>query len=360
MSRIAINLTTLRIPTRGDKQKHVAKKRAPGMWTDGMIHHILTNETYTGTWYYGKTHVISDGKESMRKSKKKCGLGKQVARPREEWIAVSVPAIIDQATFDRAQARKQHNAEQSKRNTKRQYLLSRRIRCSKCGYTYVGRTRWEKHRYYICNGSHQVPVKVCDMPSFRVDKLDEAVWAWLKDILEHPEQLAAGLRAEQAVAEQEYSALRERIELIDARLADTQKQLAKLLDLYLQSDFPKELLSERKVRLEQDMADLTGERGELAMLLQEKVLTDEQIAEIEAECNEIRDGLDNATFEDKRRYFELLNVRGKLAVENEEKVVYVSCRFKQQRLSVAPTLPSLSIGAIKTTNSASLLMLPSP
>ena len=46
-------------------------------------------------------------------------------------------------------------------------------------------------------------------------------------------------------------------------------------------------------------------------------ITDTQIAEIEAFCAEVREGLDNATFEDKLRYFELFDVRGKLAIEVE-------------------------------------------
>jgi hypothetical protein len=44
-----------------------------------MIHHVLVNETYLGMWHYGKTQVVSDGKELSRKAKPKCGLGKQVA-----------------------------------------------------------------------------------------------------------------------------------------------------------------------------------------------------------------------------------------------------------------------------------------
>ncbi len=32
-------------------------------------------------------------------------------------------------------------------------------------------------------------------------------------------------------------------------------------------------------------------------------------------------------FEDKRKYFELLNVRVKLDVDNKEKVIYIQCRM---------------------------------
>jgi len=117
-----------------------------------MIRHILMNESYIGVWYYGKTKMV-EALTSNRKpdaSNYKRGLGKQVARLREEWIAVDVPAIINRNVFDAAQKRLAHNKEQSQRNAKREYLMGRRLRCLKCGYTYVGRTRREKHQYYIC------------------------------------------------------------------------------------------------------------------------------------------------------------------------------------------------------------------
>ncbi|MFN8485284.1 MAG: hypothetical protein U0768_19780 [Anaerolineae bacterium] len=62
------------------------------------------------------------------------------------------------------------------------------------------------------------------------------------------------------------------------------------------------------------------------------------MAEIEAFCAEVREGLDEATFEDKRRYFELLDLHAKLAVEDGEKVVYVKCLIGSQRLSDLRTL----------------------
>ncbi|MBI4772004.1 MAG: hypothetical protein HY784_16710 [Chloroflexi bacterium] len=169
--------------------------------------------------------------------------------------------------------------------------------------------------------------------------MSPAVWQWVKEIMQHPDHLADGLRGEQAEAERANSALRERLAIIDDRLADTQRQLEQLLDLYLSGGFPKEILTERRARLEKDGADLTRERAELSAHLQAVLLTDEQIAEIESYCAEVREGLDNATFEDKRRYFELLDVRGKLAVENGEKVVYARCRLGEQRLSQVAISP---------------------
>src|SRR5712692_4379616 len=132
------------------------------------------------------------------------------------------------------------------------------------------------------------------------------------------------------------------LDIIDDQITSTQEQLNRLLVLYLSGEFAKEILSERKARLEKTLDDLSVERTQMAAQLQSTEITDEQIAEIEAFCATAREGLDNATFEDKRRYFELLDVRGKLAFENGEKVVYVTCLIGKQRLVQMPTSHSRS------------------
>jgi len=84
-------------------------KRAVGVWSSAMIRHILANETYIGVWHFGRTRMENDGKSATRKTKSKRGLGKQVARSHDEWIAVTVPAIIDRKMWDAAHARLRNN-----------------------------------------------------------------------------------------------------------------------------------------------------------------------------------------------------------------------------------------------------------
>ena len=43
-------------------------------------------------------------------------------KPKEEWLAIPVPPIIDQETFAAAQVQTQHNACMSRRNRKFEYL----------------------------------------------------------------------------------------------------------------------------------------------------------------------------------------------------------------------------------------------
>ena len=62
------------------------------------------------------------------------------------------------------------------------------------------------------------------------------------------------------------------------------------------------------------------------------IITDEQAADIISFCEIVKVGLDLTTFEDKRSLIELPDVRGTLAVEDGQKVVYVKCLHEQQRL----------------------------
>jgi len=346
--KIQMKLIQMGIPTRGDKEAHVAKKLKRGIWSDAMIRHILKNATYTGIWHYGKTTMVSDGKEHLRKQKPKCGLGKQVARPKEDWIEVPVPVIISKEDYWKAQARLMRNLEQSPRNTKREYLMARRLKCAKCGYTFVGMTRREKHRYYRCNGAWRV-TKVCDTPNFRVDDVDNTIWEWVKDMLLNPENLAEGLQEIQAKMRQSHQALFDRLDIIAKRIEETKRQLEKLLDLYLSNNFPREMLQERKSRLEETLASLQKEQVEISGHLQTEILSDEQITDIRAFCEPIRDLLQNASFEERRRIIDLLEVGGTLAIEKDEKVVYVKCIIGEQLLSVARISHSSNIGATATT-----------
>jgi uncharacterized protein YhaN len=135
--------------------------------------------------------------------------------------------------------------------------------------------------------------------------------------LVHPDQLADGLRAQQAESERANRSLRDRLALVEKSIADHDHQIERLLDLYLSSDdFPREFLEEKKAQLTKSKHDLERERESLARHLGRVVIPDARIEEIEEFCHQVSKGLDNALFEDKQQILGLLDVRGKLAVED--------------------------------------------
>src|SRR5258708_10267994 len=94
---IARKLTEMGIPTKHDTTGFRKSKRGYGVWGATSVTKILTDETYCGVWYYNRT---SRGKKRTTRYMK----------PREEWIAVQVPAIVSRELWEAAQEQSKHNA----------------------------------------------------------------------------------------------------------------------------------------------------------------------------------------------------------------------------------------------------------
>ena len=63
--------------------------------------------------------------------------------------------------------------------------------------------------------------------------------------------------------QQDNQALFDRLAIIDSQLREYQRQLEKVLDLYISGEFPKEILTERKSRLEEATINLLKEHNDL-------------------------------------------------------------------------------------------------
>jgi len=80
------------------------------------------------------------------------------------------------------------------------------------------------------------------------------------------------------------------------------------------------MLTERKARQENNLVNLRKEHHDIYAMIEKVTMTDNQMAEIQEFCDSIRDRVDTASFEEKRQLLEMFDVRGKLTVENNEKV----------------------------------------
>jgi site-specific DNA recombinase len=320
-------LNKMGVPTPYDNCKNVVKLRGYGEWSNSVVGRMLSNETYAGTWYYGKGKHVDQ---------------QYTKNPESYRIPVTVPAIVDRATWEQAQARKKQNRKDAKRNRKWHYLLTGHLTCGDCGLKMFGRTTrrvGEKvYQYYTCPGgaTNQSP-RPCNLRPFRVDQTDAAVWGWIKSILTDPKALAEGLNTYHAALEKKNAPMKERLKVVDQLLANDRQQLERLLDLYLSGDFPRDALVERKNRLETTITALEAEQTSLASHLEAQVLTEEQIQALQDFTAEVAEGLQAAEedFETRRRIIRMLNVQVTLAEEDGQKVVYVRCMVGEDVLSIA-------------------------
>ena len=169
-------------------------------WYDGTIHRILSNETYKGTWWYGKARYVSTEE------------GVQVYdQPEDEWIAVPFPPLVDDETWEKARVLRRKRWTKAGRNTKVFYLLQHMMRCAECGFLMGGSANTKKEvkrngklykyeldpprRYYRCYGYQQMRLQCRAKPMIRAERLESLVWGQVKNALENPGLIVAGIEA---------------------------------------------------------------------------------------------------------------------------------------------------------------------
>jgi site-specific DNA recombinase len=326
---IAQQLSEMRVPTYADTDRpgRPEKKRERFQWHRGSIQRMLKSETYAGVWYYGKKRR-NDQQET-------------IWNPEDHWLAVEVPPIISRDVWEATQERLVQNKINSRRNRKYDYLMSGRVTCGLCNLKMTGKSRRCKdyvYLYYRCPAScnpHDYAHE-CHLPGFRADHVDAAVWEWIESLLMDPETLRLGLEQCQQDQHQASAPLRERLEVIDDLLTDNRQQLERLLDLYLSGEFPKDVLTDRKARLEDTISALDEERISLHLYLKDNTFTEEQMQTLETMVTEVRVRLEivGADFEMRRRITEALDMQVKLAAEDGEKTIHARCVLGKKVLSL--------------------------
>ncbi|MBL8103856.1 MAG: recombinase family protein, partial [Anaerolineales bacterium] len=268
------------------------KPRSSNVWHPNSIRMILINETYAGLNYYAKTQILKDGR--------------QVPRPKEEWIPIDVPhlALVDRATFDAAQVRARRNQEFAKRNRKHEYLLVGHIRCASCKLAMYGFRKWDGAvPYYRC-ASYNNKIAVCwhRKRSVKMRKADEAVWKWLTSLLMDEEALLAGVHDMSEKREEELEPKRERYGYVVKILNTTSEKIQRMVDEL--ADFEGETV---KIAIKEKIRQLESEQK---LLFEEKEKLEEDLAALEISPNlenrileisaNVRGNLPAATFEDMR------------------------------------------------------------
>ena len=185
---IAVRLTDEGIPTQTGKS----------LWRQSYIHYVLANATYTGTWVYGKERHISteDGTKSYD-------------QPRDTWIEVPVPPLVDEETWERAQALKKQRSRRARRNTKVLYMLQHLLKCGECDHNFHAKSTWSTtnvrngkkyrydlptpRRYYLCNGQHSMRLRCRERPSIRAERLEGPIWSEVKRVIQNPDLIVAGI-----------------------------------------------------------------------------------------------------------------------------------------------------------------------
>ncbi len=340
--RIAWDLTDEGVPTATGR----------GTWHESVVHQLLGNPVYTGTWSYGRTRNITTDE------------GKRVfAQPTDTWIGVPVPPIVDEETFARAQATKRARLSRAKRNTKILYLLQHLLRCTECGRTFQAHSRWHANairhgqqvsaplRYYACTGS-KLRLRCREKPSIRAERLEERVWDEVKRVLQEPGVIIAGM---EAVGQGDNQSLAEEQAKAEWDLRAVQREEERLVRLYVAGKISEEMLDlQRKFvteRLEHLRARVEDYRARAVT-----EVTREQLADsVQAWTERVGIGLDALTEEKKRDV--LQDVVDEITVDGENNLVITVAIPMAGDDHIAPPVNRYP-GAPRPTNAPSYRTLP--
>ncbi len=327
VTEIVSKLQGLGVRPPGERPGNFAIKRPAGVWTPYAVYQILRKETYAGVYYCHALTKID---------------GKYTKRPKDEWIAIPVPAIIDRSLWEAAQQRLNSGKEQSPRNAKYQHLLSRRLRCS-CGYA-VNQKRGYNRKgeptrfYYRCSSmqGHGFVYGACGAGYVSAELVDQAAWEWVKALLTDTETLLHGYQAQQQEQQARNADLYDRLAILDDRIRQEQRKQANLLDLFLDDQLPREMLYQRQHTIEETLTALQNERETVARQVATEVISDAHIQTIKEYGRLVHDELDNNTsYAFRRGLVEDLDLTGTLAIEDDQPVLYLHWLTHTDRVCIA-------------------------
>jgi site-specific DNA recombinase len=202
-------------------------------WGTSTIDRLLRNEAYIGTVYYNR-HERIDGGSRGRKTRHR-------ERPREEWIPIPVPAIIDRDTFDRVSHISHENFRLNPRGAAPDaWLLRGLIQCGHCHvscncHSSYGR-KGTLSRYYYCRNHDLLRAgsedRLCPERDIRANELDQYVFGQVRQALLDPQQLLAGERAVLAGPPDENELITGQLKRLATAIDAKQGERARLLDAY--------------------------------------------------------------------------------------------------------------------------------
>jgi len=293
----------------------ITPPRAGRRWNVTTVRQILTNSTYTGQIYAGRMQEARGRGTSRR------------IRPREEWIAVAqVPAIVTQAQFDRVQDKLAQNKQFARRNnTTHPYLLRALVSCGVCSLSCTGRCSSPSHCYYQCRGKlsalHSHRDTTCPARLIPAAPLDALVWDDLCQMLTHPETIRLALERAHGGhwLPQELQARRDTLRDGQASL---QRQVERLTEAYLAGVMGLAEYQRRRCDLEQRQQTLAGQERQLKAQADRQAEITRLGVNVEQFCQRVSQGLEQASWEQKRQLIEWLVARV-IVTNGEVEIRYV-------------------------------------
>ena len=291
---------------------HIPTPRGGDRWRASTLGVMLRNEVYIGKMYqFRKYHIEPKIRLKLSAKNKKTSTA---LHPKEEWILVKVPSLIPAELFETVQRKLRANAELSKRNTKREYLLSGLLYCSECGGR-MGGHAIHAIPYYRCyrkGNPDRVPLgpdgrpQPCSCPEIKTEAIEAEVWNTICQLIKNPDFLIQELHRRNADNSQTKEILERELQLCEARLKAIPEEQKRLVEGYRKGLYADFMMREDMGLIQKEQGELEKRKAELERQLAGRLLTQNSEDQIRSLMEKISIGLDNLDFTSKQELLRLL------------------------------------------------------
>src|SRR6202163_4137629 len=308
---VGLDRLSLREVCRRLQQMGCRSRRGLTRWDATTIGGMLINPAYIGRATLGRSRIVPAEPRlrlMRRNSRAVPSAIRRVRGPREEWIEVAVPALVDPALFEAAQAQLDENRKR-RRESRRgpRWLLQGLTVCRCCGYAYCGKMLLpaptdrskdgRQYYYYRCTGadaSRFGGAAKCGNSPVRGDRLDHMVWDQVRALLEDPSRVADEYRRRLGQAS-DGAGPPEQIARLDRQMTAFRRGIDRLIDCYAGGFLDKAEFEPRIAGLKLRMSQLQQQKEgaiEVANAERELSLVISRLEDFSAKVNQSLDRLD--------------------------------------------------------------------
>ena len=272
--RVGMNQITRKLEEMGIKTK--AKKY---IWRRTLLKNMLRNHTYCGIKYYNQTKRVREYANPLFNVSNSSS--KIIKRDKKDWIAIKVPAIVEQKLFDKVQERLAWN-RQHYRNPKRTHLLSSLIRCGHCGSSFYGYRRhytverktkpsYIFHRVaYKCNwrlrqNDHikSAPINRCVSSEISAPVMEAKVFGIIEKNMLDPENLKKHMDFFKSKGRNAQIKMEQKLKNLEQKIQDLTEEKKRIIDIYASGDIAKEEYIRRNLGYDNEINMMKIERVEM-------------------------------------------------------------------------------------------------
>jgi len=327
-------------------------------WQSSSLGRLISNESYAGVTHYMKNLSCEPLKRRTEAYHRIKNTGRKL-RPKEEWIPIPIPVIIERDVYQAAVAKRETNKVFSERNTKHPYLLRGMLEHLPCGYKMSSESHKDSLVYRCTQRANIFPEPKSCHGWYTTKLVDDLIWETIAGIVAHPQPVATYLKRKGKDSAKIAKTAQETIQLLDRQIDELKSKEEKIA-----SDYASGVLKPEQIAILMNGLDVRRQK-----ITEKKSLTEKELESLGTSAEVISYGLkktfrlinkkiSGASFETKRAVLKLLVER--IVLEKQKATIKVKIPYPFQAVESNAFLTLRYCGGRRRRSRAHVSRSPAP